>query len=86
MIHQHVTAGVELARREGLPEAVARFIPQHHGTRLMTFFYRRAAETDPEIDPDLFRYPGPRPQSRESALVMLADACEATVRGQKRQH
>ncbi|MSP22671.1 MAG: HDIG domain-containing protein [Dehalococcoidia bacterium] len=80
VIHQHVTAGVELARRWGLPPDVARFIPQHHGTRLMTFFYRRAAEADPEIDPELFRYPGPRPQTRESAVVMLADACEATVR------
>ena len=80
VIHQHVTAGIELARREGLPPAVTRFIPQHHGTRLMTFFYRRAAEDDPDIDPELFRYPGPRPQTRESALVMLADACEATVR------
>jgi hypothetical protein len=80
VIHQHVIAGMELARRERLPGAVARFIPEHHGTRLMTFFYRRAAETDPDIDPELFRYPGPRPRSRESALVMLADACEATVR------
>jgi putative nucleotidyltransferase with HDIG domain len=80
VIHQHVTAGVDLARRERLPEAVVRFIPEHHGTRLMTFFYRRAAEADPEIEPDMFRYPGPRPRSRESALVMLADACEATVR------
>jgi putative nucleotidyltransferase with HDIG domain len=80
VIHQHVTAGMDLARREGLPAAVARFIPEHHGTRLMTFFYRRAAEEDPDIEPELFRYPGPRPRSRESALVMLADACEATVR------
>ena len=80
VIHQHVTGGIDLARREGLPAAVAQFIPQHHGTRLMTFFYRRAAETDPDIDLELFRYPGPKPQSRETALVMLADACEAAVR------
>ncbi len=80
VIHQHVTAGIEIARREGLPEAVVQFIPQHHGTRLMTFFYRQAAETDPEIDPELFRYAGPKPQSREAALVMLADSCEAAVR------
>ena len=80
VIHQHVTAGVDLARREGLPEAVVRFIPQHHGTRLMAFFYRRAAEVDPEIDPELFRYGGPKPQSRETAIVMLADASEASVR------
>ena len=80
VIHQHVTGGIEIARRERLPAAVAQFIPQHHGTRLMTFFYRRAAEIDPEVDAELFRYPGPKPQSREAALVMLADASEATVR------
>lgn len=80
VIQLHVTAGVELARKHRLPEAVVQFIPQHHGTRLVAFFYRRAAATDPEVDPDLFRYPGPKPQSRETALVMLADSCEATVR------
>lgn len=80
VIMLHVTAGVELARKHRLPEAVVQFIPQHHGTRLVAFFYRRAAETDPEVNPDLFRYPGPKPQSRETALVMLADSCEATVR------
>ncbi len=80
VIHQHVTAGIELARRAGLPPAVTQFIPEHHGTRLMTFFYRRAAEVDPDVDVELFRYPGPRPSSRESALVMIADASEATVR------
>lgn len=80
VIQQHVTAGVELARRAGLPEAVVQFIPQHHGTRMTAYFYRRAASEDPEVDPGLFRYPGPKPQSRETALVMLADSCEATVR------
>ena len=80
VIHQHVTAGVEIARREGIPAAVVQFIPQHHGTRMASFFYRRAAETDPGVDPALFQYPGPKPQSREAALVMLADAAEASVR------
>lgn len=80
VIHQHVTAGVDLARRAGLPAPVTQFIPEHHGTRLMTYFYRRAAEVDPDVDAELFRYPGPRPSTRESALVMIADACEATVR------
>jgi membrane-associated HD superfamily phosphohydrolase len=77
---QHVTGGVELARKSGLPDVLIQFIRQHHGTRLVSFFYRRAAEVDSEIDPDLFRYPGPRPQSREAALVMLADSCEAATR------
>jgi putative nucleotidyltransferase with HDIG domain len=80
VIQQHVTAGIEIARREGLPDAVVQFIPQHHGTRLVTYFYRRAAAIDPEIDPEMFRYQGPKPQSRETALVMLADSSEATVR------
>lgn len=80
VIQQHVTAGIEIARKGGLPEAIAQFIPQHHGTRLVAYFYRRAAELNPSIDPELFRYPGPRPRSREAALVMLADGCEATVR------
>jgi putative nucleotidyltransferase with HDIG domain len=80
VILQHVTAGIEIARREGLPDAVVQFIPQHHGTRLVTYFYRRAASIDPDIDPEMFRYPGPKPQSRETALVMLADSAEATVR------
>lgn len=80
LIQQHVAAGIELARREGIPAAVAQFIPQHHGTRRVQFFYRRAAAADPSIDPELFRYPGPRPQSREAAIIMLADSSEAAVR------
>ena len=80
VILRHVTGGVEIARHEGLPEVVVAFVPQHHGTRLVQFFYRRAATLDAEIDPELFRYPGPKPQTREAALVMLADGTEATVR------
>ena len=80
VIHQHVTAGIDLARRERLPETLVQFIPEHHGTRLAAFFYRRAAAANPDVSSDLFRYPGPRPQSRETALVMLADASEAAVR------
>jgi putative nucleotidyltransferase with HDIG domain len=80
VLHQHVTAGIELARREHLPERLIRFIPEHHGTRLAVFFYRRAAESNPDVSADIFRYPGPKPQSRETALVMLADASEAAVR------
>lgn len=80
VILQHVTGGIELARRSGLPNVLIQFIQQHHGQRLVSFFYRRAFEVDPDIDPDLFRYPGPRPQSPEVALVMLADSCEAATR------
>ena len=80
IIRQHVSGGAELARRERLPARVQAFIPEHHGTRLVAYFYRKAAESDPTIDPALFQYPGPRPQSKETAIVMLADSTEAVVR------
>jgi putative nucleotidyltransferase with HDIG domain len=79
-IMQHVIGGVELAKRERLPARVQAFIPEHHGTRQVAYFYRKAAEGDPDVDPELFAYPGPKPQSKETAIVMLADSTEATVR------
>jgi putative nucleotidyltransferase with HDIG domain len=80
IIRQHVTGGIELARRERLPARVQAFIPEHHGTRLVAYFYRKAAEQDPDVDPAQFTYEGPRPQSKETAIVMLADSTEAMVR------
>jgi hypothetical protein len=80
VIQQHVRGGAELARRARLPTRVQAFIPEHHGTRLVAYFYRKAAEADPAVDPESFQYPGPRPQSRETAIVMLADSTEAVVR------
>jgi hypothetical protein len=80
VIQQHVRGGIELARRARLPARVQAFIPEHHGTRLVAYFYRKAAERDPNVDPTAFQYPGPRPQSRETAIVMLADSTEAVVR------
>jgi hypothetical protein len=80
IIRQHVSGGAELARRARLPARVQAFIPEHHGTRLVAYFYRKAAEHDPNVDPALFAYPGPRPQSKETAIVMLADSTEAMVR------
>ncbi|MEX2081112.1 MAG: HDIG domain-containing metalloprotein [Dehalococcoidia bacterium] len=80
LILDHVTQGIEIARRSRLPALVRDFIPQHHGTRLVTFFYRRALQQGETPDPERFRYRGPRPQTRESAIVMLADSCEAVVR------
>ncbi|MGH2369151.1 MAG: HD family phosphohydrolase, partial [Chloroflexota bacterium] len=78
----HVVSGVEMAKQYGLPQAVKRFIAEHHGTRLASFFYRKAVKTGEAdtIDESKFRYPGPRPQSKETALVMLADTVEASVR------
>ncbi len=83
IIVQHVQAGLQLARRHRLPARVRAFIPEHHGTRLVTFFYRKAAAHDPDADPDRFRYPGPRPQSKETAIAMLADSVEAVVRASR---
>jgi len=79
-IRDHVSNGLDVARKYRLPQLVRDFIPQHHGTRLVTYFYRRAIQQGATADPADFRYPGPRPQTKEAAIVMLADSCEATVR------
>ncbi|GAB4322825.1 MAG: HDIG domain-containing protein [Dehalococcoidia bacterium] len=83
VIIEHVTNGVEIARRHRLPDIVREFIPQHHGTRLVTYFYRQAVQGGREVDPVKFRYLGPRPQTKEAAIVMLADSCEAVVRARQ---
>lgn len=83
LIQEHVRHGSELARRARLPASVRAFIPEHHGTRLVIYFYRTAAASNPTVDPQQFRYPGPAPQSRETALVMLADSTEAVVRASR---
>jgi putative nucleotidyltransferase with HDIG domain len=87
VIRQHVTEGLEMAAEYKLPQRVAAAIPEHHGTRLVGYFFHKAqkeleAKGEPleALDDRLFRYPGPRPQSRETALVMIADACEAASR------
>jgi putative nucleotidyltransferase with HDIG domain len=80
MVIEHVSAGMELARRHRVPESVRAFIPEHHGTRLVTYFFRKAFSEDPGVDPAPFRYLGPKPQTRETAIVMLADSVEAVVR------
>lgn len=81
----HVTDGLALARKYDLPRAVQDFIPQHQGTTLMAFFYHKACVRDgaDKVDPQFFRYPGPRPQSRETAIVMLADVSEAVTHSMK---
>lgn len=83
IIQEHVRYGDELARQARLPESVRAFITEHHGTRLVAYFYRKAAQIDPDIDPTLFSYPGPKPQSRETAIAMLADSTEAIVRSSR---
>lgn len=83
MVSEHVRAGSKLTARYHLPARVRAFVPEHHGTRLVTYFYRKASQEDPNVDPERFRYPGPRPQSKETAIVMLADSVEAVVRASK---
>lgn len=85
ILSSHVRDGVDLARQERLPEVIVDGIREHHGTTLMGFFYQKAVEGDAHavVNRDDFRYPGPRPRSKESALLMCADAVEAAVRSLK---
>jgi putative nucleotidyltransferase with HDIG domain len=76
----HVRDGAEMAREYRLPRAVVEIVEQHHGTTLAEFFYRRAVESGEPVNENLYRYSGPRPRSREAAIVLLADAVEATSR------
>ena len=82
IITSHVKDGLEYARDAHLPEVVNDFIAQHHGNSLTRYFYGRALEEDRDgtISEDSFRYEGPKPQSKEVALVMLADSVEAAIR------
>jgi cyclic-di-AMP phosphodiesterase PgpH len=80
IIIDHVREGMKMALENGLPRVVADFIPQHHGTNVVSYFYQRALQEDEDADIEAFRYPGPKPQTREAAIMMLADGVEATVR------
>ena len=82
IITSHIKDGVELCREYRLPRIIVDIVQQHHGTSLVSYFYKRATENEHSeciIEAD-FRYDGPRPQTKEAALIMLADACEAAVR------
>ena len=79
----HVTKGIRMARAAKLPSSMIDIIPQHHGTKLLTYFHEKAKanETGPEkVDEARFRYPGPKPQTKMAAIIMLADAVEAAAR------
>jgi putative nucleotidyltransferase with HDIG domain len=86
VIIAHVKDGVDLARQHGLPLPIIQMIEQHHGTTLVEYFYSRATEqshADPnggEVDESLYRYPGPKPQTKEAGVLMLADSVESAVR------
>jgi hypothetical protein len=89
IIINHIRDGLEMARRHRLPSQVRAFIPEHHGTLRTMYQYKRAVQAaggDPaRVDPALYTYPGPRPQSKETALLMLADGSEARVRSERPQ-
>ncbi|HEY0429308.1 MAG TPA: HDIG domain-containing protein [Pyrinomonadaceae bacterium] len=83
IIVSHVTFGTKLGKEMGLPQRIIDFIPQHHGTRTLHFFLRKAqaeARAPEDVDENDFRYPGPKPQFKEAAIMMIADSCEAAAR------
>jgi membrane-associated HD superfamily phosphohydrolase len=86
VIVAHIKDGADLARQHKLPEPIIDFIEQHHGTTLVDYFFHLANEqsqTDPngaEVDESSFRYPGPRPQTKEAAVLMLTDSAESACR------
>jgi len=82
IIIAHTSEGLSLGRKHGLPPAVLRFIAEHHGRSRQDYFYEEAVQRfgAENVDESQFRYPGPRPQTKETAIVMLADGCEASTR------
>ena len=86
VIIAHVKDGADLARQHGLPQSIIDFIEQHHGTTLVEYFFRQAAKQQEEnpngarLDETSFRYPGPKPQTKEAAVLMLADTVESASR------
>jgi hypothetical protein len=87
IIFSHVKDGIEIAKQENLPTSILPIIQQHHGTTLVEYFYHQAmaqndqqANPGPKLSETEFRYPGPKPRSKEAASVMLSDAVESTAR------
>lgn len=80
IITNHVRDGIELLREHGLPPALEPFTREHHGTTVLAYFYKRALERTDRIDELNFRYPGPKPRSKETAILMLADSVESASR------
>lgn len=89
IIASHIRDGIDLGYEHGLPVQIIGFIPQHHGTSTMSYFYSKALRevggNEELVDPERFRYPGPKPQSREAAILMLSDGVEASVRSLDRK-
>ncbi len=85
IVVKHVTDGLLIAEKNSLPQVIKDLIAQHHGTSVTRFFYSQACKAagDKEVDPTPYSYPGPRPQTKEAAILMMADACEAATRSLK---
>ncbi len=84
-LKEHVTRGLAIAKKYRIPKLVRDFIPQHHGPNIIPYFYHKALKqsNSKNIDKEKYRYPGPKPQSREACIVMLADVVEASARSLK---
>ncbi len=80
ILQEHVDQGLKFAKKSRLPQAIANFIPEHQGTLKMGYFFHKAKEKNIDISENDFRYKGPIPQSKETAILMLADGCEAALR------
>ena len=82
LIVKHVNEGIELAEANNLPQEIIDFIPAHHGTMTMSFFYEKAKKLygEEKVNIEDYKYPGPKPQNKETAIIMLADGCESAVR------
>lgn len=82
LISRHVKEGIELAREYDVPQEIVDFIPMHHGTMVISFFYEKAKKLygEEKVNIDDYRYPGPKPNTKETAIIMLADGCESAVR------
>jgi len=80
VLQAHVDEGLKFARKNRLPKLIANFIPEHQGTLKMGYFFQKAKEKNLDINEYYFRYKGPIPQSKETAILMLADGCEAALR------
>ena len=80
LIRNHISDGITLAKKNKLPRQILDIIEQHHGTGQIRYFYNKAIETNLDIDEDQFYYLGPKPQSKEAAIVMIADIVESTTK------
>lgn len=83
IIISHVKDGVEMAKKMKLPRKLINIIERHHGTTTIELFYKKALHMSPDVAEDRFRYPGPKPKTKEAAVIMLADTVEAAARSEK---